>query len=291
VPLTWGQFKEKAPDQWPEERVLAEIAEAGYEGVASGARKDRSAKQTIELLAKHGLRPAPGYLGGVWWDPGQRGQLVESAKRQAAFCREVGLTEVFVAPRGNDQKTATGRTRRELPGHVSPADALTKDEYRHFADALNEAGRATLAEGVRICFHNHCATFIETRQEVDALMALCDPAAVFLGPDTGHLAWAGADPVAFFRDYGARIKSVHLKDVDAAVRERGRREKWDVGRFVREGIFTELGTGCVDIPAILQVLRDVKYDGWILCEQDWTMRASALEAERINRQYLRTLGL
>ena len=63
---------------------------------------------------------------------------------------------------------------------------------------------------------------IETREEIDRLLSLLDPALIFLGPDTGHLAWAGADPVAFCRDYAARIKTIHVKDVDARVRDRGR---------------------------------------------------------------------
>ena len=41
------------------------------------------------------------------------------------------------------------------------------------------------------------------------LLALADPALVFLGPDTGHLAWAGADVLAFCRTYAPRIKTLH----------------------------------------------------------------------------------
>jgi inosose dehydratase len=100
---------------------------------------------------------------------------------------------------------------------VRPEDSLTDDEFQVFGEMLNMVGEITLAEGVRSCFHNHVGTVIETRAEVDRLLALTDSSLVFLGPDTGHLAWAGADPVAFCRDYAPRIKTLHLKDINAEV--------------------------------------------------------------------------
>lgn len=132
---------------------------------------------------------------------------------------------------------------------------------------------------------------IETREEVDRLLALTDPSLVFLGPDTGHLAWAGADAVGLCRDYAKRIKTVHIKDIDARVRERGHAEGWDYGTFERNGIFVELGEGCVDFPTIFHILGDAGFSGWAIVETDVTHKASAFESARISRPYLRSIGL
>lgn len=289
--ITWGQFQRQDGAAWPEERVLAEIAEAGYAGAPAGPRAGRSARETAALYAEHGLRPAPGYFSGLFWQADQRAPLLEQARVQGAFAAEFGLAELYVAASGFDHVTARGLSRRQVAGHVAPEDALTLDEYRRFADVLNEVGALTLQHGVRSCFHNHVGTVIETRDEIDWLLALVDPAVVFLGPDTGHLAWGGADVVAFCRDYADRIKTLHLKDIDADVLRRGQAAGWDYGGFTGQGIFTELGEGSVDFPVVLETLRGVDFSGWLIVETDVTQRPTALESAAISRRYLRRIGV
>lgn len=209
--ITWIKFTPNGAE-WlaSEEQVLAEIAQAGYAGAPAGPERDRSAQETIELYERYGLRPAPGYVGAAFWDTGQRDEILERVRRHAAFAREVGCTELYVAPSGFDYVTRSGQTRRETAGHVRPDDSLSDDEFQIFGETLSMVGEITLREGVRSCFHNHVGTPIETRAEIDRLLALTDPNLVFLGPDTGHLAWAGVDPVVFCRDYASRTKTLHL---------------------------------------------------------------------------------
>lgn len=280
---------------WPrstsEAQVLSEIAQAGYDGAPAGPRPAATAQETRALFARFGLRPAPGYLGADFWRPERRDQILDQARHYASFAREVGLTELYVAAGGFDFISPAGRTRAQASGHVRPDDALSAAELRQFAETLNRVGEITLAEGVRSCFHNHVGTVIETRAETDALLALTDPALVFLGPDTGHLAWAGADPVAFCRDYAPRILTMHLKDINMDVAAQGRAEVWDYGTAQRHGIWTELGQGAIDFPAILEILRGAGFAGWLIVETDVTQLASPLESARVSREYLRSLGL
>jgi inosose dehydratase len=290
--ITWTRFTSKGAERLaPEEQILAEIAQAGYDGAPAGPEEGRSAQETIALYARYGLRPAPGYVGTAFWNKQRRGEILERVRRHASFSREAGCTELYVAPGGFDYVTRGGRTRRETAGHVRPEDSLTDDEFQVFGETLNMAGEITLAEGVRSCFHNHVGTVIETREEVDRLLALTDPGLVFLGPDTGHLAWAGADPVAFCREYATRIKTLHLKDIDAGVRDRGRDASWDYDTFTKHGVFVELGEGCVDFPAIFAILRNVDFSGWVITETDVTQKPTALESVTLSRAYLRSLGL
>jgi inosose dehydratase len=276
----------------PEEQVLAEIVQAGYAGAPAGPSAGRTAEQAQALFARHGLKPAPGYLGVDFWQAEQHDSILARAREHAAFMREVGCTELYVAAGGfTSYITASGRSRAQLAGHVASKDAITNAEYQQFADTLNQVGAITLEHGVRSCFHNHVGSVIETREEIDRLLALVDPALVFLGPDTGHLAWAGADPVAFCRDYASQIKTIHVKDVDLAVRDRGRAQEWDYGTFTANGIFAELGEGGVDFPAIFAILRDAGFAGWVIAETDVTQKPTALESATISRAYLRSIGL
>ncbi len=288
--ITWMAYRQADPDAWTEERILGEIAQAGYDGAPAGPHDTRSNAETIELYQRHGLRPAPGYLGGQFWLADERDGLVERAKRYGAFMREAGCDALYVAASGG-YVAANGRSRGEASGKVTLEDGLSDAELAVFAETLNAVATATLAEGVRSCFHNHVGTPIETRDEIDRLLARCDEGTVFLGPDTGHLAWAGADPLAFCRDYAARIKTLHVKDIDPAVRERGAAAGWDYRTFENEGIFVELGEGAVDFPAIFDTLRGAGFGGWAIVETDVTQKPTALESATVSREYLRSIGL
>src|SRR5512140_1249531 len=97
--ITWGR-------EYPREKVLAEIAEAGFEGAPAGRYISGSAKEVLDLYAKYNLKPAPGYMGIEWWTPSLRPQQLEQAKQQAAFSREIGLTEIYVASNLNPERRA-----------------------------------------------------------------------------------------------------------------------------------------------------------------------------------------
>ncbi len=112
-----------------------------------------------------------------------------------------------------------------------------------------------------------------------------------MGPDTGHLAWAGADVVQFCRDYADSIKTMHIKDVDPAVLKVGVPAEWDYGTFSDKGIWTELGRGCVDFPVVFKILENAGFAGWLIVETDVTQLPTALESAIISREYLRGLGL
>ena len=282
--ITW-------PPSEPEERVLAEIARAGYEGAPAGPRGERSALETVELYARFGLRPAPGYLGAEFWDEEKRSEILREAERHARFARKAGCEELYVAAGGFDYVTRSGKARWKLAGHVGPEDGLTDEEMGRFARVLSEVGALTLEHGVRSCFHNHVGSVIETREEIDRLLALADPELVFLGPDTGHLAWAGADVLSFCREHAARIKTLHLKDVHEPVARKGRAEGWDYATFTENGVFAELGEGSVDFPALFEVLDDAGFEGWVIAETDVTQKASALESATVSREYLRSIGV
>ena len=283
--LTWGP-------KIPEEQVLAEIAQAGYDGAPVGLRAGRTAVETLAMLERHGLRPAPGYLRAAFWEPKHQTEILDLAEQMAGFHQALGLTEMYVAAAGFDSYTGrSGRTRSQASGHVTAADGMADGEYKQFAQTLNQVGAITLSRGVRSCFHNHVGSTIETRQEVDRLFALVDSDLVFQGPDIGHLVWAGVDPLQFCRDYAASIKTLHVKDINPDVLEEGVARGWDYAAFSAHGIFAELGEGCVDFPALFSALSEAGFAGWVVVETDVTQKATALESAIISREYLRGIGL
>lgn len=282
--ITWGR-------DVPREKVLAEIAQAGYVGAPAGPWGG-TPEQVVALFAQYGLKPAPGYLGADFQDTAQEAAILERAKALASFTRQVGCTELYVAAGGFDKYvTSTGKTRNQIAARVRPEDAMSDAEFAQFARTLNKVGEITLKEGVKSCFHNHVGSTIETREEVDRLFSLVDRKVVFQGPDIGHLAWAGVDAVQFCRDYAADIKTMHIKDINPQVMKEGVEKGWDYKTFSDHGIFAEIGEGMVDYPAIFDILKEVGFDGWVIVETDVTQKATALESATISRNYLKGIGL
>ncbi|MEZ4680402.1 MAG: TIM barrel protein [Caldilineaceae bacterium] len=276
----------------PQERALADIAQAGYEGAMAGPREGKTTADVVAELAGYGLKPAPGYLAGDFWDKEQEDMILDRARAQAAFAKEAGVTELYVAAGGfTTYKNSKGQTRKDIAGNVTPADAMTDSEFKQFAKVLNSVGEITLEQGVTSCFHNHVGSTIETRDEIDRLFALVDRKLIFMGPDTGHLAWAGADVVQFYRDYADSIKTMHIKDVDPTVMAEGVHAKWHYDTFSKNGVWTELGQGAIDFPALFKICDAAGFSGWIIVETDVTQLATPLESAIVSREYLRSLGL
>jgi inosose dehydratase len=147
------------------------------------------------------------------------------------------------------------------------------------------------AAGLRAVFHHHCAGYVETAAEVDKLLSLTDPELVGLCLDTGHYRFGGGDPVAGVKRYGGRVWHVHFKDCQPAVAARSRAEGWNYFESVRQGVFCELGRGEVDFAAVVQVLVDMGYDGWVVVEQDVLPgMGTPKESAQRNRDYLYGVG-
>ena len=110
--ITWGRGT-------PQEQMLAEIAQAGYEGAPAGPRL--SAQETIELFKRYGLTPGSGYLGADFWNPEQEEAILERARHQAQFMHDIGCTELYVAAGGfGGYVTARGKTRNQIAATGPP---------------------------------------------------------------------------------------------------------------------------------------------------------------------------
>ena len=181
------------------------------------------------------------------------------------------------------------RTRRA--GRIGPADGLDERGRDTLARGAERIARRVAEDtGLRTVFHHHCATFVETPAEIDALMIRTDPKLVGLCLDTGHATFGGGDAAAIASRWRDRIRHVHLKDCDPAARARAAAEQWDYPAAVRHGVFCELGRGEVNFPAVLQTLREAAYTGWLVVEQDvLPSMGTPLESARRNRAFLRSL--
>jgi inosose dehydratase len=143
---------------------------------------------------------------------------------------------------------------------------------------------------LQAAFHVHAGTWVETADDLEALLARAPAPLVRLCWDVGHALYGGIDPVDVVRRHRERIAYLHLKDVDEAVLAGLRRDQASFETGIRRRVFSEVGRGMLDVPGLLAALGEIGFDGWLMVEQDSTWLAP-IETARASRAYLRSLGL
>lgn len=293
APCSWGVIENVAGETGGYRTVLDEMAETGYVGTELGDwgfMPTEAAALRAELDAR-GLALVASFSTPWLQDPARHIRGEEDAVRIARLLAAGGGPDCLLVL-GNDPYGDEARGRNA--GRITPDLAMDDATWEVFAGAANHLARHVRDEtGIRTVVHPHLGTLIETGAEVRRLLAMTDADLLGVCLDTGHWRFGtGENPADAVRELGDRIWHVHFKDADAAVMERSRREGWHGLESTGHGVFSELGRGSVDFPAVLAALRETGYDGWIVVEQDilpgmGDPRASAAR----NRAYLRSIGL
>jgi len=291
APCSWGVLEFESGVQPPAPtQVLDEIARTGYAGTELGdwGFFPTDATELRRSLAARSLSLVGAFVPVALSNPRAHADGEQLALKTADLLAAAGSGAYLIL----SDATAADPRRTAIAGRVTASDGLSAREWEIVAEAADRISRAVFERtGLRTAFHHHCATFVETGEEIDALMRLTSTA-VGLCLDTGHAAFGGGDPAAILRRHRDRVRHVHFKDCSPSVAAAARRERLDYVSAVRRGIFCELGRGSVDFETILDELRRSSYDGWIVVEQDVlpSMGTPAESAAR-NRAFLRTLGV
>ncbi len=293
APCSWGALEfdltEPAPGY---AHVLDEMAATGYAGTELGdfGFMPTEPGPLRKELAQRGLALLAAFVPVALADPAAHAAGEEVAVRTARLLATASDERPMVVLADDNGSVAI---RREHAGRIAPEHGLRDAEWDTFAAGAMRIARAVReATGLRTVFHHHCAGYVETPTEIDALMRRTDPGLLGLCLDTGHLTYGGGDPLAALSRYGDRVWHVHFKDCDPAVARETRQRGWDYFEAVRRGIFCELGRGSVDFPAVVAALGERGYGGWIVVEQDVLPgMGTPAESARRNREYLRSIGL
>jgi len=243
----------------PLQTCLAESRQAGFTGTESGVKFPMDADVLAPILREHGLQLVSGWFSGEL----MRRSVAEEKERmeeQLATFHTLGAPVLVYA-----ETTGSVQARRDVP--VADRPRLAQDDYPAYGAKLTELAEYMADRGVPMTYHHHMGTVIETEAEVDRLMANTGEA-VGLLLDTGHLVFAGGDPIALARRHGQRINHVHCKDLRRPVLERVRTERMSFLDGVIEGVFTVPGDGFIDYDAVARTLADIGYSGWAVVEAE-----------------------
>ena len=272
-PLQWAATGDGTLD-WsmvPADPVLMSVlASIGFKAVHATVTSRAGLPAYRKALEESGLRPAPGYFALRAADQ-DRDTLAEALARAAEMAkahRELGLTEIFLADELNPVRSA----RAGVGGDFDQA------RLARVSRVLGSVAEAFASHGITCCLHQHVATWVETEEEFRFVLEDVGAEVLAAGPDTAHLAWAGADPAAVIKALGRRVRAAHVKDLHT---EAARRLGAGLGfqRAVAERAFTEPGRGDLDLDGCLDAIRACGA-AWVVIEVDLADGLSPEESGR-----------
>ncbi len=282
APIAWTN------DDMPElggeisfEQCIDEMAQAGFEGSEVGNKYPKDPKALAKALKPRGLSIASAWFSSFLTtkDP----QVTYDAFiKHRDFLHAMGAKVIVVSEQGHSIQG-----QMNTPLHKNKP-VFTEKEWQNLAAGLEELGRLAADRDMKIVYHHHMGTGVQTFEEVEKLMELTDPELVYLLLDTGHIVFAGGDPVEMVEAFGPRIKHVHFKDLRQTIVQKSSDEELSFLQLVKLGVFTVPGDGMIDFAPIIKALSTTNYKGWIIveAEQDPAL-APPLEYALKARAYLR----
>lgn len=261
-PINWvGEDVREHGSDTPYETILDDICRLGLKGTEMGRKYPKDKETLKKELASRGIQLVSQWKSVLFSDRAYHEQELAEYRKHAAFLQEMGSKVISTAEVGGSLHFDPRRTPNEK--EVIPLD---EEGWRALADGLNAAGKIAQEFGLKLTYHHHGGTVVESPEEIDKLMALTDPSLVYLLFDTGHAYYGGAEPIHVLRKHYSRIAYIHLKDVRQAVLEAAIREKADFVTCIRKGVFTVPGDGCINFLPIIAELDARGYDGWAMLE-------------------------
>lgn len=192
-------------------------------------------KRFQRVLQTHGVTLAALCLVCDWREPKESAEEATQANAVITLLRDHFPESILVLC----QMPGSGRTN--LP-----------ERQKNALACINAVGKRAHAAGLVAAFHPNSpeGSIFRIADDYQVLLAGLDTAYVGFAPDAGHIAKGGMNPVAVIGEAVSMVRHVHFKDMDA------------------DGNWVEMGRGVIDFRAIVEVLNQAGYRGWIMIEDE-----------------------
>ena len=267
-PIAWSNDDDwSIGDHLSLDDCLSDCRRIGFDGIEKGHKMPDEGTALKAKLADYGLRFAAG-----WHSTNLLVNAIDTEKAALKawidFTRAAGGDHINACECSN---TVHGNDK--VP--VNDRPVMTDAEWARFSAGYEELSRFAAGEGVRMGYHHHMGTIIESAADIDRFMAMARPHTRLL-LDTGHCAFGGADPAEVAGKYMGRVSHIHAKNVRPEVMAEVRAQNLSFLEGVRRGAFTVPGDpeGCVAFEPVLKIAAEHGYQGWLVieAEQDSAVR-------------------
>lgn len=246
----------------PLEICLAEAKEAGFVGMELGNKFPREASVLKAVLAPYELACIGGWYSIELLTRSAKEEFA-AAKAHRDLLKAMG-TDVFIVA----ETSNAIHSDRTKP--LSQRPEMADGDWASYGERISDFAAMLADEGLKLCYHHHMGTIVETREDIARFMDACG-APVKLLLDTGHATWGGSDPAELARTYRTHITHVHCKDVRSNIVAEAQAGNWSfldsiLGKGDEFGTYTVPGDGVVDYVAVFRELPD--YSGWMVVEAE-----------------------
>jgi inosose dehydratase len=281
-PLTWTN------DDLPElgesnslETCLNEAKQAGYEGVELGRKFPRDAAVLGPILKHHKLNLVSGWYSARLLERSVEDEI-KAMQAHATLLQKLGSTAMVFC-----EVSRCVHGDRKIP--LSKRPQLAESEWKQFCERLDQIADHLQKQGLKMAYHHHMGTVIQAEHEVDRMMDSTRSVGLLL--DSGHLTFAGGDPLRALERHAKRIVHVHCKDIRKDKLAAARKQDMSFLDAVLGDVFAVPGDGSIDFAPLLERLAKGGYDGWLVVEADQDpAKAHPLTHARLGHDCLRPLA-
>lgn len=279
APIAWSNddMPELGGDT-PLEQCLSEAREAGFLGIESGGKFPKKSKELIPLLEKYNLNLCSGWYGANLRKNSVKEEISKIQEQLKLFqdCKApcIVFAEVSDSIAGDPDKSLSSRPQ------------MDKEGWNEFCKKISEMGKFLEDQGMPLAYHHHMGTVIETQNDTERLLeSTTDHVKLIL--DTGHMLFAGGDSLQVAENFKERIIHVHCKDMRKNVLDKSLSQDSSFRQAFLDGAFTVPGDGCIDYKPLLNFLKKINYEGWLVVEAEQDpAKANPLEYAKIGHSYL-----
>lgn len=263
------------------QQLLSDIVVAGFQGTEVGGFFPGPEKLNYEL----GLRNLE--IAGQWFSSFILRDGIEKASE--AFEKHCQFLKAVHAPVAVVSEQTHTIQQSDSANIFTDKYILNDEEFKQLCDGLNHYGEIAKKYGIKVAYHHHMGTVIQTKEETDRLMDNTDPDLVGLLYDTGHIYVSDGDYMSLLNDHIDRVVHVHFKDVRKDKEKEARKQGLTFQGSFLHGMFTVPGDGDLDFKPVYDKLIKNNYKGWIVIEAEQDPdKANPLEMAQIARKYIDT---
>lgn len=243
------------------QQCISEMALAGFVGTEIGNKYPKDSKELKKYLEPRGLEVASAWFSAYLTTKPFNDTQVEFIKHRD-FLAAMGAKVIVVSEQGHSIQGL------EDTPVFDKKPVFTSDDWERLTTGLEVLGDLAKEKGMKIAYHHHMGTGVQTTSEIDYLMEHTEPEKVSLLFDTGHLVFSGEDPIYIYKKHHQRIIHIHFKDIREAKMEEVKSQSRSFLAGVKEGVFTVPGDGMIDFAPIWEMIKKYDYQGWIVVEAE-----------------------
>ncbi len=267
LPIAYQVYSARVEAQADLNGVLAKIRALGYDGVEFAGFYGHTAQEVKAMLIKHDLIAISSHV--------PIDMILEDMFGVISYHKAIGCA--YIAIPFLDESSRPG---------AKGFAAMLKTIYQF--------GRLCREAGIQLLYHNHDFEFetLSGQYGLDFLYEAVPAGILQTEIDTCWVKYAGLDPAEYVRKYAGRCPVVHLKDYVG--RRDGKTPYGLIGTNKAADAdvaftFKPVGMGCQDMPSIVNAAIESGAK-WLVVEQDLSTERPPLEAAKLSREYLASIG-